>query len=416
MRFKKPRRRCPKCLDKKISRRSLLSKSGALVVGFSFAPAIASFLTTATPAAASPITDDPDQVDSWLTIDTDSGVTVYSGKVELGTGVETALSQIVADELYLDFPGIVGFVQGDTSLTPNQGYTAGSNTIYAGGVQLRQAAATAFQHLLQLASDYFTSQAIPFTTLVAQGGYIYTDSSMTTGVSYGDLIGGQQINLAVDTGVTVRDPNTYAVVGQSVQRVDLPGKVFGTFSYVQDVVVPGMLHGRVVRPAGRNATYSGHDSLPTDLVGSPQVVVNQDFVGVVATDEWAAIQAAKQLNVTWNPGPPLAATDDGTATARNGLISALQDPDNIFDVRPVGTPAGNVASGLASANKTLQATYFTPYQMHAAIGPSCAVADVKSDPIRSQGFRPRSGPERRASISCRAQSPSCSDWTPLLCT
>ena len=282
------------------------------------------------------LTIDAGSGDSWLVIDASGNtvvVTVYSGKVELGTGVETALSQIVADELYLDFPGIVSFVQGDTSLTPNQGYTAGSNTIYAGGVQLRQAAATAFQHLLQLASDYFTSQACVHD--IGGAGWIGIphrllddDRSLVRGLDWRATDQTSPQTLALQSEI----PTPTAVVGQSVQRVDLPGKVFGTFSYVQDVVVPGMLHGRVVRPAGRNATYSGHDSLPTDLVGSPQVVVNQNFVGVVATDEWAAIQAAKQLNVTWNPGPPLAATDDGTATARNGLISALQDPDNIFEL------------------------------------------------------------------------------------
>ena len=385
-------------LDKKFNRRNFLTKSGMLAVGFSFAPALASVLTSAAPASASPVSNpaldpvltiDDGSGDSWLVIDASGNtvvVTVYSGKVELGTGVETALSQIVADELYLDFSQIVTFVQGDTSLTPNQGYTAGSNTIYAGGVQLRQAAATAFQQLLQLASQKI---GVPPDALSASNGVIGIphNNTMTHTHSYAQLVGNQEIQMAADPSAPVRDPNSYIVVGQSVPRVDLPGKVFGTFSYVQDVVVPGMLHGRVVRPAGRNATYSGHVSLPTDLVGSPQVVVNQNFVGVVATDEWAAIQAAKQLNVTWNPGPPLAATDDGTATARNGLISALQDPANIFDTRPVGS-AGNATSALAGAAHPLgPVTYFTPYQMHAAIGPSCAVADVRSAPDPVTGIQ-----------------------------
>ena len=361
-------------LDKKIDRRSFLTRSGALIVGFSFAPALASFLTSTSPALASPITNATNQVDAWLTIDTNGGVTVYSGKVELGTGVQTALSQIVAEELYLDFSQIVSFVQGDTSLTPNQGYTAGSQTIQGEGPLLRQAAATAFQQLLTLASQKL---GVSTSNLAAQGGSIGIGSSMTNAVSYGQLIGGQQFNLGVNTGVTLRNPSSYTIVGQSVPRVDLPDKAFAQFIYVQDVVMPGMLHGRVVRPAGRNDTLAGPPSLPSGLAGSPQVVTNGNFVGVVATDEWAAIQAASQLNVTWNQGAPLAATADGTATTRDSLIQALQNPANIFNTSTLSA-TGNVASGMAAANKTLQATYFTPYQMHAAIGPSCAVADVSN--------------------------------------
>ncbi len=370
-------------LDKKISRRSLLTKSGALVVGFSFAPAVANFLTSATPALAGTTTNATDQVDAWLAIDANGGVTVYSGKVELGTGTQTALSQIVAEELYLDFSQIVDFVQGDTLLTPNQGYTAGSQTIQGEGPLLRQAAATAFQQLLTLASQQL---GVSTSQLVAKGGSIGIGPSMTNAVTYGQLIGGQQFNLPVNTNVTAKSPSSYTVVGENVDRVDLPGKVFGQFSYVQDVVVPGMLHGRVLRPAGRNATLTVSPHLPKGLAGSPQLVVNRNFVGVVATDEWAAIQAASQLAVNWDLGSALAATDDGTASTRNGLISALQDPANIFDTRPVGSH-GDVPSALASSGTTRQATYFTPYQMHAAIGPSCAVADVRSAPDPVTGIQ-----------------------------
>lgn len=359
-------------LEKKISRRKLLTKSGALVVGFSFAPAIASMLSSAAPALAGTTTVATGQVDAWLAIDANNGVTVYCGKVELGTGVETALTQIVAEELYLDFSQVVSFVQGDTSLTPNQGYTAGSQTIQSGGVQLRQAAATAFQQLLTLAS---TKLGVPTSQLVAKSGSIGIGPSMTGAVTYGQLIGGHQFNLAVNTSVTVKNPSSYTIVGQPVQRVDLPGKVFGTFTYVQDVTVPGMLHGRIVRPSGRNATLVGTPTLPSGLLGNPQVFTKGNFVGVVATDEWAAIQAASQLNVTWQQGAPLAATDDGSAAARAGLMQALQDPANTFNTSSLST-VGNVGSGLAGAATTLQATYFSPYQMHAPIGPSCGVADV----------------------------------------
>src|SRR5579875_1701922 len=370
-------------LERKISRRKLLTKSGALVVGFSLAPTIASLLTSATPALAGTSTDAANQVDAWLSIDTNSNVTVYCGKVELGTGVETALSQIVAEELYLDFSQVVSFVQGDTSLTPNQGYTAGSQTIQGGGVQLRQAAATAFQQLLTMASQQI---GVPTQPLQAKSGKIGIGHNLNRAVTYGQLIGGRQFNLTVNTSVTVKNPNSYTVVGQPVQRVDLPGKVFGTFTYVQDVTVPGMLHGRIVRPAGRNATPSGTPSLPPGLAGSPQVFSTGNFVGVVATDEWSAIQAASQLNVNWQQGAPLAAMDDGTATTRTALVRALQNPANTFNTSALST-VGNVASGLAGAATALQATYFSPYQMHAPIGPSCGVADVRGAPDPTTGIQ-----------------------------
>ena len=375
-------------LDKKINRRGFLTKSGALVVGFSFVPAVASFLTPAAPALAGADTNSPDQAgsglaiddpasgDAWLAIDASGGVTVYCGKVELGTGVQTALSQIVAEELYLSFGQIVTFIQGDTSVTPNQGYTAGSQTIQGAGVQLRQAAATAFQALLQLASQQI-GVAVP--ALRAQDGKIGIGHNLNRALTYGQMVSRQQIQLALDPNAPVKNPTDYTIVGQPVPRVDLPGKVFGQFSYVQDVVLPGMLHGRVVRPAGRNATLVGVSPLSSGLAGSPQIVTKGNFVGVVATDEWAAIQAASQLNVTWNPGAPLAATDDGTATARASLMQALQNPANTFNTSKLFS-TGDAASGLAGAKKTLQATYFTPYQMHAPIGPSCAVADVRSSP------------------------------------
>ncbi len=155
---------------------------------------------------------------------------------------------------------------------------------------------------------------------------------------------------------------------------------------MQDVVVSGMLHGRVVRPSGRNATLTGTPTLPSDLAGSPQIVSTGNFVGVVATDDWAAIQAASQLDVTWIEGTPLVATEDGTDPDHTSLKTALQASANVFDTSTVGSQ-GDAASGLVDAAQTLNATYFTPYQMHAAIGPSCGVADVKSAPDPITGIQ-----------------------------
>ncbi len=357
-----------------ISRRRFLSRAGTLAVAFSFAPALSRTSFTL-PASAAPKNADM-TVDSWLVIGADSRVTIYSGKVELGTGVQTALTQIVAEELYLGVDQIQ-FVQGDTSLTPgDQGYTAGSQTIQSEGPKLRIAAATAFQAMLSLASEQLN---VPVDSLGAENGKIGIRNShghsgqLTHTKSYGQLIGQQQIQVTSNPDVPVKDPSNYTVVGKPIRRVDLPDKFLATFNYVQDVRVDGMLHGRVVRPAGRNASFVSYDDTAAKAVpGFIQVVQQGNFVAVVADDEWAAIQAAKALHVTWTAGDPLVSEPD--------LPQALQDSTYVYQSGDAAPATGDVDAALAGASTTLTGTYFTPFQMHASVGPSCAVADVRATP------------------------------------
>ncbi len=352
-----------------ISRRQFLSRAGTLAVAFSLAPMLGRISVPGALAADTPANADM-AVDSWLVIGADSSVTIYSGKVELGTGVETALMQIVAEELSIGFDKIT-FIQGDTSLTPgDQGYTAGSQTIQSEGPKLRVAAATAFQALRSLAAQQI---GVSEHALRARDGMIGIGHNLNRALSYGDLLGEQQIQLASDPSVAVKSPRDYELVGTPVARVDLPDKFMANFSYVQDVEVDGMLHGRVVRPAGRNATFvSLDDSAAKAVPGFVQVVRNQNFVGVVATDEWAAIQAAKALKVTWEQGAPLA--------AESSLPQALQDASNIYQSGPTTSDVGDVDNAKSSADTILNATYSTPFQMHASVGPSCAIADVRDTP------------------------------------
>ena len=350
-----------------LSRRQFLSRAGTLAVAFSLAPALPRIPTTDVDAAG---TATDMSVDSWLVIDPDNTVTIYSGKVELGTGVQTALMQIVAEELAVNL-GQIHFVQGDTAQTPgDKGYTAGSQTIQSEGPKLRIAAATAFQALLKLASQQI---GVPTEALRAKDGKIGIGNNLNRALTYAQLIGQQKIQLTSDPKVAVKAADSYTVVGTPVPRVDLPEKFLATFTYMQDVRVDGMLHARVVRPAGRNATFVSMDQSACKAVpGFLQVVQKGDFVGVVASDEWAAIQAAKALKVTWKPGAPLVAEAD--------LPQALQNPANIYQSGPTAPMVGNVDTALAGASATLKATYFAPFQMHAAVGPSCGVADVRSAP------------------------------------
>jgi CO/xanthine dehydrogenase Mo-binding subunit len=375
-------------------RRQFLSLTGMLAIGFSVAPAAgklgASSAAASTGAALSGSggdlrVRDPGTADSWLVIGSDNSITIYSGKVELGTGVQTALSQIVCEELHVRVD-MASFVQGDTSLTPDQGYTAGSATIYTAGPVLRVAAATVFQALLAMASQAI---GVPERALRARDGKIGIGPGLSRGLAYGQLIGQQQIELTANPNVAVVNPSDYQVVGEPTPRVDLPAKFLAQFEYVHNVVVPGMLHARVVRPSGttaegnpvalRNATLDSVDSTQAETVpGYVQTVQKDNFVAVVATDEWAAIQAANALEVTWRTGAPL--------IAQASLPEALQDPANLYQ-SGTQVDTGDVDTALAGAAAQVTASYFTPFQMHGAIGPSCGVADVLPEPDPATGIQ-----------------------------
>jgi CO/xanthine dehydrogenase Mo-binding subunit len=353
------------------SRRAFLGGSGALIVSFSLMADSRLVLAQANPApqggaaapsggTGSPI--DPKQVDSWLAVGQDSKVTIFSGRVELGTGTRTALAQIAADELYVPFESIT-LVQGDTVRAPDEGYTAGSKTIQVGGVNIRNAAAEARQALLEMASARL---GVPQTSLTLNNATISVTDDSSKQVTYGELIGGQTFNRGISDHPVLKDPAAYSVVGQSIQRLDLPNKIFGQPSYVQDLRVPGMLHGRSIHPAGIGATVANVDeSSVSNIADLVKVVRNGNYVGVVARSEWGAIQAARNLKVDWS-------TDNSLPDQSQLPNWIRQQPTSDKQV----ANSGDVDAALSSASKVIQATYSQPYQNHASIGPSCAVADV----------------------------------------
>ena len=353
------------------TRRDFLQTGGALVVAFAWRqsgerrdpPALQEAVAGA--RGTSGASSDPalDQLDSWLAVGADGSVTLYSGKVELGTGVETALSQIVAEEL--DVPiGRVTVIQGSTGLVPDQGYTAGSRTLQSGGVQIRQAAATARQALLALAAARLGA---PASALAVRNGTVFAGARS---VSYAELTGGRHFARAVDRAAPLKQPSAYTTVGRAVPRVELPAKVYGTHVYVHNVRVPGMLHGRVVRPTAIGATLGAIDDHAARAIpGVVDIVQRANFVGVVAVREENAIEAARALDVTWTP----------PATPLPSLHDMYDAMHTTASRERVLTSIGNVDAPLADGARQLQATYFTPYQSHGSIGPSCAVADVRDD-------------------------------------
>ncbi|MCA7885603.1 molybdopterin-dependent oxidoreductase [Burkholderia contaminans] len=299
----------------------------------------------------------------------DGRILAFNGHVDLGTGIRTSLAQIVAEEL--DVPAArVTMVLGDTAATPNQGPTIASATIQISATPLRCAAAQARHALLALAAERFNVDAVQ---LQIDDATISANGQTTT---FAALVAAHRIALTLDLNTCTKDPALYRIVGRSSPRVDLPAKATGQLTFVHDMRVPGMLHGRVVRPP-----YAGHDSgsfvgdslidvdraSVADVPGLVAVVAIGDFVGVVAEREEHAIRAARQLRVTWRPLPALPPLDDPAAA-----IAAAPAK------RRVLLDEGDVDAARAQPDTiTLSRTYAWPFQMHGSIGPSCALADYR---------------------------------------
>ena len=361
------------------TRRQFLKGTGALIISFNLFPPVTNLFAQTIESVGN--TPDPTQLDSWLAIAPDGTVTVFSGKVDLGTGVETALAQMVAEELDVPFKQ-VKMASTDTARAIDQGVTAGSRTIERGGPQLRQAAAVARQELLKLASARLGS---PVNALTVKDGIVSVVGEPGKKVSYGQLIGGKQFNVRITaTGsgwdmkvapeIKAKDPKDYKIVGTSEPRVELPPKLTGEFTYAHDVRVPGMLHGRVVRPPTITSKPTTIDeSSVKNIPGIVKVVQEESFVGVVATTEWAAIKAAKALKVSWSePATKMPANAEA-------VYAYLKNTKSFRDQVPVNK--GNPDAALSQANKTYTATYHWPFQLHGMLGPSCSVADVDKDRI-----------------------------------
>lgn len=338
-----------------LNRREFITSAGALVVSFSIP----------LPAGAQAANPRLDQLDAWLAVGGDGKVTVFCGKVELGTGIQTALAQIVADELDVAFER-VHMIMGDTALCQNQGPTVGSQSIPNGGPQLRQAAAEARHTLVGMAAGRLGA---PAERLSVSDGAINAPGGAR--LSYAELLGNRKFDRKLDRKVKPKAPSALKIVGLSVPRVDLPGKVFGTHGFVQNLRLPGMVHGRVVRPPRQKAVVARVDeSSVKGLPGNVRVARKGNFVAVVADREEQAIAAARALKVEWSSAAQLPEMKDLPAA-----VKATPAAERVL------AEVGNVDIGMAGAAKAIRAEYFLPFQLHASIGPSCALADVRPDGV-----------------------------------
>jgi CO/xanthine dehydrogenase Mo-binding subunit len=349
----------------KPSRRNVLKGGGALVVSFSLSGPLGEALAQGAPAAK-PVA--LTEVDSYLVIDAKGAVTLFSGKVDLGTGVSTALAQMAAEELDVPFSR-VAVVQGDTATTPEQGSTWGSLSIQIGGIQIRQATAAAKAALLEEAAKRLG---------VKKEDLKVADGVVTGGgkrVTYGELIGGKSFAIKLDPKqpVPTKDPKDFKVVGKSVPRVDIPGKVDGTFTYMQDFRVPGMLHARVVRPPSMGAKLESVDEGSIKGIPTAKVVREGSFLAVVAQNEWAAIKGARQLKATWSQWEGLPDQAKLYEHVRASKVAKDEVTGNV----------GNSAEALTQGAKKLAATYDFAIHTHGSMGPSCAIAEFKDGKLTS---------------------------------
>lgn len=359
---------------KTMTRRGFLKAGGALVVMTAAVPEALRMSLAEAAAAGEPFPAlDPSNLATWLAVEANGTVVARSGHVELGQGNQTALAQIVAEELDVPFDK-VSMVLGNTNQTPDQGVTSGSTTIRVAGAHLRQIAAEGRAALLELASQRLGT---PVGQLSAKNGVVYNGSKH---VSYADLVKGKALTavapikvqgyggfrMTVTGTAKPKKSSQYSTVGKSLERVDIPDKVAGKATYVHDVKVPGMLHARVIHPKGIGSAVVSVGSLPADVSG--QVVRKGNLVAVLAQREWDAVKGAQALQVTWsdwNKLPP----------SSNAYQAIRSMPGQIQQV----IQRGDVTSALASGAQLLEATYQTPFENHGMIGPSCAIADVRSD-------------------------------------
>ena len=347
-----------------LSRRAFLATSGVLVVGLRLGGrALAQTIPGADRFIGKPLA--PDLVDSYLAIHADGSVTIFVGKVDIGTGGRIAMRQIVGEELDIP-PEQIAMIEGDTALTPNQGATAGSAGIARGGMQLRQAAATARQALIGLAAQKLSKPAAELD--VADG--VVRAKDATASLSYGDLIGDRAFNLKIDPKALVKSPDHFRFIGKSLRRPDIPTKVAGLHRYLHDLTLPGMLHARVVRPPAHGATLVSVDEASVASIPTARVVRIKNFLAVTAEREWDAVRAARTLQATWTPGTGLPDHAGEFDAMRASRVVRDQEIAKRGDLSALSAPP-------AGLTRTLMAQYRWPIQTHGSIGPSCGVADVR---------------------------------------
>ena len=365
-----------------ITRRSVLLGGGALVVSIGAAVSLETVLSIGkayAQGAKPPLT--PDQLSSYIAVNADGSVSAYFGKMDMGHGLFVAIGQIVAEELDVSFKQIK-VIMGDTATSVNQGGASGSTGIQLGGKQMRMASAEARRVLVEMAAGLLS---VPADNLVVNDGVVSATDDKSKRISYAQMIGGKYFNVQLDWnkqyGNTLyapgkaqpKKPNEYKIVGQPIKREDVAPKVFCQEDFCTDVKVPGMVHGRMIRPAVAGSVPVKVDESSIKDIPGAKVVWDKGFLGVVADKEWDAIRAAEKLKVEWSqvttPFPE-------QATLYDHIRKAPVRKREINDKE-----SGNVDEAFKTATRVIEAEYEWPFQSHACMGPACAVVEIKDGEV-----------------------------------
>ncbi|MGZ5093678.1 MAG: molybdopterin cofactor-binding domain-containing protein [Burkholderiales bacterium] len=357
-----------------MNRRSFLTSAGALVVSVSL-PGGQARASTSTKASRLGLA--PDQLSSYISVNQDGSVVGWVGKVDMGQGTDIGWIKLIAEEL--DLPtDRVSMVQGHTEMTVDQGGASGSTGVWRAGAALRNAAAEARYALLGMASEKL---AVPIDRLTVIDGVIIDKSNPAKKVSYGELIGGRHFDVQLDWNkhygnellvkgkAKPKSPSEYKIIGKpGTRRRDIAPKVLGKMEYMADLRIPGMLHGRMIRPAIAGAVPVAVDESSVKGIPGVKVFWQKGFIGVVAPKEWDAIRAAQTLKVTWSDvKAPFPDQKDIYEHIRKAPVTKRNQEVNV----------GDVDAAFADAAKIVEATYEWPFHSHAPMAPACGIADVR---------------------------------------
>jgi nicotinate dehydrogenase subunit B len=302
---------------------------------------------------------------TWLHIGPDSRVTVFAGKVEYGQGIRTGLAIEVADELRVSLDDVT-VVLSDTDLVPWDMGTFGSQSTARVGLQLRKAAATAREALLELAANRFD---LPVSDLVASDGHIAPRHDPARRVSYGELVAGQELSRDIVDDAPLTPESEFTVMGRPQTRVDAVDRVTGRTKYSQDVLLPGMLYARIVRPPSFGATLVDADvTVAERMPGVAAVIREGNLLAVLAENDEQAELATRVIRAQWEEKAGQPSRFDMPQL----LLESAHDPVTVQDV-------GDVDAGFRSADHILESTYYVPYVSNAPMEPKAAVAVWEGD-------------------------------------
>jgi CO/xanthine dehydrogenase Mo-binding subunit len=370
-----------------LSRRHVLAGTGALVVSFASLSRLAAQEPNA-PTAAQKLNPPPQLpgslkgspfLDSWIRVDADGAITVLTGKAELGQGIKTALLQIAAEELDVPLSSLT-LITADTARTANEGYTSGSQSMQESGTAIRHAAAQVRALLVGKAAERL---ALPPETLRTEGGAVLASDGRR--VRYGELVANQMLHVEAQPTSPLKDPRSFKVMGKPIERVDIPAKVTGGAAYIQDLRLPGMVHARVIRPPSYGARLLPIDSAAVErMPGFLKVVRDGNFLAVVCEREFQAVKAMRALAAAamWEE--------------KGGLPKQESLPATLMELPAEDTAILDARMEVVAAQKILQATYTRPYQAHASIGPSCAVAKFEDGAVTVWSHTQGVYPDRQA--------------------